>query len=400
MPRLLQNLKIREVSSVSRGAGKGVKVMLMKMRDGTALTPQHNETLDKSLERMFEVSAEHGVPPENVTKARMALGASIAEIEKNVAAEDQQPAIEKSLSQCVDYLTGLVPVAKAEAFLAAVSAFSKKDPAMTPEQLQKMIDDAVGKVVEPIKKSLADSTALVTKQAEEIELLKMSEPHRDYAIWLKSEEGVAALGETAEKVGEFVKKFVAADVAGRDKVIKAFPPKKAKGKKVMDTDATDAGNPDLDDAVAKALEDNPILKTLAKENAALKKSLSTIVDASVVAEFAKKARDLGLPEAHGEVMRKAYTGDAEAIKKHEEFLKGIANQALTGVIFSEFGKGGDASGATAYDVIKAKADDLRKTAEGSKLSPQQARAKIMMDPMNKELVDRNKAEENARRRAA
>lgn len=395
MPRLLQNLKIREVSSVSRGAGKGVKVMLMKMRDGTALTPQHNETLDKSLERMFEVSAEHGVPPENVTKARKALSASIAEIEKNVTAEDQQTAIEKSLSQCVDYLTGLVPVAKAEAFLAAVAAFSKKDPAMTPEQLQKMIDDAVGKVVAPLQKSLTDSTALISKQADEIALLKMSEPHRDYAIWLKSEEGVAALGETADKVGEFVKKFVAADVAGRDKVIKAFPPKKKGTKPDPDADAN------LDDAVAKALENNPVMKTLAKENADLKKQLGTITDAGAVAEFAKRAKDLGFPEAQGEVMRKAYAGDAEAIKKHEEFLKGVSNQAATGIIFKEFGNGGgDAGGATAYDVIKAKADELRKTEAGSKLSPQQARAKIMMDPMNKELVDRNKAEENARRRAA
>lgn len=382
MPKLLQNLKIREVSSVARGAGKGVRVMLMKMADGAATL---NETLDKSIEKMFEVSAEHGVPPENVTKARKALSASIAEVEKNVAAEDQPTAIEKSLSQCADYLAGLVPVEKSESFLAAVSAFTPaKESAMKPEEIAKMIADAVKAAVDPLQKSLNDSAAVIAKQGETIALHAMSKEHQEYATQIEGDDVRKAF-------------FGAADEAAREAVIKQFPPKKAKkvpGKDVGDTD----GDGEVEKAIAKALETSPVLKAIKDENAELKKQLAQTTDAAAVAAFAKKATDLGLPAAHGEVMRKAYSGDADAQKRHEEMLKGIAEQARTGIIFKEFGGGGDGNGAKALDQAVLKAQELQKA--DPKLSRHQAMAKVWADPVNKELYAQHKAEENAARRAA
>lgn len=387
MPNLLQNLKIREVSSVRRGAGKGVKVMLMKMHpdaiDIPAFlkvkpAPADDVPLDKHLERMFEMSAEHGVAPENVAKARTALAKSFAGIEKNVAEPDRQSAVEKSLSQCVDYLVGLVPIEKADAFLANLTS---KESDMTPEQIQKAIADGITAATGTLTKSLNDSAAIIAKQGEQLSLLSMSKEHQDYAAQIED---------------AIVKKsfFEAADEAARAAVIKAFPPKKKAppfgGKKDDGEDGSD-----IDKAIAKALENSPIIVELRKENTDLKKRLGETTDAAAVAEFAKKARDLGLPEAHGEVMRKAYSGDAAAMTKHEEMIKGLVTQGATSALFKEFGGTGDANGATAYELIKSKAADMQKA--HPKLSIHQARDRVMSDPMNKELVAQHRTEEGARR---
>lgn len=401
MAKLLQNLKIREVSSVARGAGKGVRIMLMKMaEDGSQpldipafLPPAKNETLDNTLDRMFEMSAQHGVPPENVAKARKALTKSIAEIEKHVDEPERQAALEKSLSQCADYLSGLVPVEKAEAFLAAVSAFTPKESDMKPEEIAKAIADAVAAAVGPLQKGLNDSAATISSLSEQIAIGKLSKEHQDYVTFLKSDDAAAAIGESADKVSAFVTKFLAADEAGRERVIKAFPPKK---KPPFPPKGEEDGS-DIDKAIAKALETSPVMVELRKDNETLRKLVDAGSISTKVAEFAKKAKDLGLPEAHGEVMRKAYGGDAEAQVAHEAMLRGIANQARTGQIFKEFGSGGDQAGATAYDTIKAKAVEFQKA--HPELSVHQARDRIMRDPMNKELVQQHRDEERRQRAA-
>lgn len=394
MPRLLQNLTIKEVSSVKRGAGKGVNVLLMKMAGGDVdeiplfLPPRDSTSV---IDKLFDLSAEHDVPADKIAKARKALGQAIEGVDPKQDEAAQQAAIEKSLNQCLDYLTALVPVAKVEAFQAAVAAISKKEPTMP-------IDAELQKQLDALNKSMTAASATIAKQAEELAIFKMKPAHQEYVAWLKSDDGVKALGEPVEKVTAFVTKFVAADEAGRDKVIKAFPPKK-KGDKSDNV-------PDPDDAtakaVAKALEDSPLLKGIVTENTELKKRLNEADARNAAADFAKKARDLGLPEAHGEVMRKAYSGDAEAQTAHEAMLKGIANQAATGIIFKEFGQGGggEGTGVMAYDLIKQKAEELRKTEAGKGLTSHQARAKVLEDPMNKELVDRHKSEERARQKAA
>lgn len=395
MPRLLQNLTIKEVSSVKRGAGKGVHVLLMKMAGGDVdeiplfLPPREPVAKSTSLiDKLFDLSAEHDVPADKIAKARKALGQAIEGVDAGGDEATQQAAIEKSLSQCLDYLTALVPVAKVEAFQAAVAAISKKEPTMP-------IDPDLQKQLDTLNKGMTAANATIAKQAEELAIIKMKPEHQEYVSWLKT-DGVAELGEPAEKVTAFVAKFIAADEAGRDKVIKAFPPKKKGDPKVDDPDDATAK------AIAKALENSPVLKSIVTENADLKKRLTEADARNATAEFAKKATDLGLPAAHGEVMRKAYSGDAEAQKAHEAMLKGIANQAATGVIFKEFGQGGggEGTGVMAYDLIKQKAEELRKTEAGKNLSAHQARAKVLEDPMNKELVDRHKSEERARQKAA
>lgn len=393
MPRLLQNLTIKEVSSVKRGAGKGVHVLLMKMAGGDVdeiplfLPPRESVAKSTSvIDKLFDLSAEHGVPADKIAKARKALGQAIEGVDPDRDEAAQQAAIEKSLSQCLDYLTALVPVAKVEAFQAAVAAITKKELTMP-------IDAELQKQLDALNKGMTAANTTIAKQAEELAIFKMKPEHQEYVAWFKADETVAKLPE-ATRV-DMLKKFIDADEAGRVKIIKEFPPKKPKKDDATDPDDATAK------AIAKALEDSPLLKGIVTENADLKKRLTESDARNATAEFAKKATDLGLPEAHGEVMRKAYGGDAEAQKQHEQMLKGIANQARTGEIFKEFGQGGGGEGgALAYDLIKQKAEELRKTEAGKNLSSHQARAKVLEDPMNKELVDRHKSEERARQKAA
>lgn len=382
MPSLLHRLKISEVSSVPRGAGDGVKILMMKIdRDAKDVIDLPN-FLGKSEDTagsVFSTAVRFGADVIKVAAAQGAMNKSIDEIEKNVDEAGQAAAVAKSLSQCVEHLAKLVTREKIDDFKAAVAAFtvSKGETPMT--EAEKTEFDA-------LKKSNGELMSTVSKLSLDVAIGKMSKVHQDYVEWLKTAEAATAIGETTEKMQAFVEKFCKADVAGRDKVIKEFPPKKPAAA------ADDAGDDDkMGKMIAKAIEDSPIVKALVLENNALK-------NVGKLADFQKQAVDLGLPESHGEVMMKAFSGDPEAIKKHGEFLKGLVNQAKTGEIFKEFGGDGGPTGATAYDKIKALGEELRKL--DPSLSPQQARAKVLMNPANAALVQQNKSEENARRRAA
>lgn len=355
MPKLLYNLKIHEVSSVKRGAGEGVKVTLMK-----------SDTSDANVLSIFKIALDHGATLQEVARAEVAMNKAADEIEQNIDASAQQASVETSLSQCIDHLAGLVPAGKVDAFKTAVAAVTKESDMTEAEKAEALKKEQdLAKTLEALQKS----NAALTRQ---VAILSMSKEEQDYIV-------------AAPLEGEKLDTFIAAKPEERAETIKAFPPKKKPNGKNVDED-------DTAKSIEKAIAESPVLKALQTENAELKKK-------DKLARFAKEAVAMGLPEAHGEVMMKAFEGDEEAIKKHSAMVKGIAEQARTGKIFEEFGKGGDNQpGATAYDQIRAKGEELRKA--DPKLSPQQARAKVLSDPANADLVQRNKAEEAARRRAA
>lgn len=460
MPHLLTRLKIHEVSSVDRGAGKGVKVVLMKREPiaGEDYLP-FDDAVVKSLEggvveylkRQFsqaerDADAKSGAAmpgggfpikngsdlsnaiqavgraknpaaakahikeraralglsdkiPDSWGKADMRdraeilqdvisvgalalpLGADSGAINKaatnmsKVLKSGTDETVEKSLNQYVEHVAGLVPTDKRDAFLAAVAADSNlgKGDDMDPKELAKMIDAAVAKALEPFKPLTAQVAKLETENA----VLKMTPEHRD------------AFGRMEK--AEDQDKFLKADAKGRDELAKAFPPKK-NGKSDQDED-------DVDKRIAKAFETSPVFKGLQDTITKQADVIKTLTGTSETASFAKRATDLGLPEAAGETMRKAYAGDAKAQGELDQLIKGLATQTDTSVLFAEFGKAqdGKGTGTTAYQEIRTKAADLQKTAEGKGLSIHQAINKVMSDPANAELIARNKREENTRR---
>jgi hypothetical protein len=370
MPNLLHRLKINEVSSVARGAGKGVKVVLMK-------TDKVEKSASVALPILFKTAIEHGASIAAVAKAEVAMNEAVAAVEAIQGETAQATALETSLSQCVDHLAGLVPTERADAFQVAIAATTQEsDMPLTVEEKAALAKAAeVGTALEAVVKS----NAMLTRQ---VAVLSMSKEHQEYFPAMPFEGADLVTAQD---------KFIAATPEKREEAMKAFPPKKGK-KPPPDDDADDVGK-----AVAKALAESPVVKAMQAENAELKK-------ASRIAEFKKQATDMGLPEEHGETMMKAYDGDKESQTKHNALVKqalsAAGNQEATANLFREFGKSGgnDSVGATAYDQIKLKGDELRKL--DPKLSPQQARNKVMSDPANAALVQLDKQERMTRIRTA
>ena len=106
--------------------------------------------------------------------------------------------------------------------------------------------------------------------------------------------------------------------------------------------------------------------------------------------FEKRAVEIGMSKAQGELLMKAHKGDAAALKKLEDVLKGLHEQITTGKLFAEFGSA-NAGAVDAYDEITAKAEVLRKAEP--KLTIEKAKAKVIEDPANADLMKRYREEQ-------
>lgn len=336
MPRVLKDIHITEVSGVDRGAGRGVKIVLMKRDDDQE--PYWKR--DFSQEQR-DAAAESGAalpdgsfPIKTLQDLKNAIHAigrakDPAKVKAHI----------KTRARALGH-SDLIP-----------EDWTKRDDSediMTEAELKKAIDEAVKKAVDPISAELA-------KVQAENAILKMSAEHKAYHDALTGDE---------EK-----KNFAAMTPEQRDEKMKKSPMKKA--------------------------DDDPVIKKLNDENAALTKRLAVLEDERLAAQFEKRATDMGLKAEDGALIRKAYAGDAEAQTKLDEKIKSLtaAIKTLdeTGTVFKEFGTQQGASGSTAADEMKAKAAEVRKA--DPKLSEAQAYDKAFNDPANADLRQRVRADE-------
>jgi hypothetical protein len=207
---------------------------------------------------------------------------------------------------------------------------------------------------------------------------------------------IAKLAETGKEV-----ETLKAELAKKEKDSKAENERGDTESEKDDKDGTEA-NPDKQEAtppkLKKALEEAEELK---KRNEDMAKRLAVLEDEREQAAFAKRAVALGLPEAHGEVIRKAYAGDTKAITELEGIIKGLTAQVETGKLFAEFGTSKGADATTAESMLKAKADEYQKSQQalGKKCSSAQAWTAIYTSPENADLKKRYD-DEFAKRRVA
>jgi hypothetical protein len=367
LPKLLKDLQINDVSSVDRGAGRGVKVMLMK-RDAEAEKrkadlQKFNTESDKAKSAAnvidmrgllrkdavdFETASANGEAQETASdivnemdECICALRCAIGSILDDPEVNDKAAAIEESFKQFQDYIAGLDP--------------ANVEKAMTTADIKKQIDDAVAAALKDTTEKLAALETTNKALTDENVVLKMSDKHKAFHSGLDSKEAKD--------------KFAAMSGAERDAHME-------KTKKSID--------PDIAKRLADADADRVLLKAL--------------VEKDEIATFAKRAAELGLPVEHGELLRKAHRGDAEAFKSVEAII-GTMNKALreaqtTGKIFKEFGAQGEKGGTSALDELNAKAEEYRKTEAGKSLTQQQAFAKVYNDPANAEVAKREKQERN------
>jgi hypothetical protein len=454
MPRQLTKLKIHEVSSVDRGAGEGVKVMLMKR--AAVLSPEAEAYLKREVsaderKRLAETGAampDGSFPIENkadlanaiqafgrakdkpaarrhiIARARAldaldalpeawkvekrgmlvailekiglkkqaadfettqanaetaeyaqgmvqefaeaidSLQTAICSILCDDACADKQVAINETIEQYRQHVQGVVPEGIEQAMRGAALAAAgysltvqgtveKGATAMTDaEKAAKELADA-NREKEETKKQLQ-----VMKR--EIAVLKMSDKHKDY---------MAARGDSMS--ADEKDKFTDMAPGERDDHMAKHP---------IPEDAEKA----LAKAVEKALSSNP-------EVIALRKRTAELEGAAALQGFAKQAAEMGIGEAHGVTLQKAYAGDKAAIDEMAKLLKAATEQAKAGGVFKEFGSGNGTGGTdSAHAQLAAKAADLRKSQPA--LSEAQAFSKVYSDPANADLAKRERQE--------
>lgn len=352
MPRVLKDITIHEVSSVDRGAGRGVKILLMKRDDGVEPYWKRDFTQEQRDQAASSGAAmEDGSFPikteQDLKNAIHAVGRA-SDPEK---AKAHIKARAKSLG-----LTDQLP----DTWKRDTGDFD-----MTKEDLDKLVSESV---TAGIAKALEGPTALLAKQADEIVLLKMTDAHKAYMAGCDADTQ---------------KKFKGMAPEERDAFMSKNPLKKA-------------ADPVTNEDIAK--RDNEIAE-LKKSQAEMAKELAASRLEKSQDDFKKRAVAAGLTAADGETMRKAYAGDAEAqaalTKRFTEVTAGLQKQIDTGKLFGEFGTNKGADG-TALATLESKADELRKTE--TKLTKEQAFAKVYQDPANRELVAQHKQEDAKRLR--
>lgn len=344
MAKKLTRLKINEVSSVDRGAGEGVRVMLMK-RDGKA--PLGG--MVAKLVSLF-VGGE-------VKKAATALGSSVRSIVDDTSATNKSELVERSLGEFTDHVLGIVPGEVEKALAAGSAADTSEDDQMSAaiKKALGLADSATEAEVTAAIAKLApaenkDKDARIAKLEGELEVAKagLSDDERAHHDALKSDDDKAAFRKLSRDE--------------RTKIVKA------------------ARAQELPEHVRKALQ----------EGEDLKKRLAALEDKDALTGFTKRAVEIDLPEAEGATIQKAYRGDKEAVDKLLGFIKAAHAQAKAAGIFKELGDNRPGAGTTALDELNAKSGELRK--KDAALTQEQAFAKVYQDPANAELVKRERAE--------
>jgi hypothetical protein len=242
---------------------------------------------------------------------------------------------------------------------AKALGLSKLETEMTDEDIQKAVEAAVAEAkieFDALKKRADDAEAALAKAEVDLVKATMTEAEREYYDKADDKEKDDFAGMSAED-------------------------RKKKMKKV------------IDDAIPEYVR-----KQLA-EAEELKKRLASLEDDRAAASFAKRATELGL-EGHGETLRKAYGGNADAIVKLESLLKGLTEQVKTGKVFAEFGSNQSNAAAPAADELNAQAAAYREgqIKIGKKCSPEQAWTAVYLG--NADLKKRYDDEETKKRRAA
>lgn len=453
MPRTLTRLQISEVSSVDRGAGEGVRVMLMKrseplpaaaeeylkrefstddrkrladtgaaMADGgypienkadlenavqafgrakdKAATRRHIIARARTLNALDSLPPKWGVSKRSVLAVileKIGLGKQAIDFEtaqaNSEASEyaqgmveefceaidslrtaictvmcdaqcaDKQAAVGAIIDQYRDHVQAVVPedVEKAMRGAAlATAGFSVNDQGVIVKGAATMTDDEKKKMDdETAAKQKAEKALVVAKR--EISVLKMSDKHKGY---------VAARG--ADMSQDEKDKFADMEPADRDSHMAKHPVPE-------DTEKRIAAE------VAKRIATDPAFVALKKQN-------DDLAAAAALTDYRKRAADLGIGEAHGEVLMKAYAGDKASVDKLAELLKAATAQAKAAGLFSEFGSSsGTANGDTsAYGQLQAKAAELRK--KHPELTEAQAFAKVYSDPANVTIAKAERAE--------
>jgi hypothetical protein len=420
MARILRRLRIDEVSSVDVGAGHGVKVMLMKRdfsagrrradaKSGAALPDGSFPIENKSdLHNAMQAVGRAKDPAKARAhiRARAAALGLTSELSDSFKKGNDMPK-ENIFAKMFAKMTGgsdnAVVIDKANAGLAESIASILGDATVTPEQQAAALNESFEQHGEFLKSNLTAGPVVVTKEGGsqmDLVLLRKVLGLSDTAT---EDDVTKALAKQASDLAILNKRHELG-VA----ILKAdfSPDERAHYDKIGKAKADGSGEPDEDDAQNRfrsaSKSDRAVLMKAAEpklpeyvskameENEALKKRLAALEGTSELTVLNKRAVDIGLLEAEGATIQKAYAGDKASVDRLLDFVKQGFAAAKAGGVFKEFGASGSGSDATPYEQLMQKAKDLlaKEPAIGT---VEKAFAKVFEDPANATLVAKERA---------
>ena len=415
MPTRLKNLRIDEVSTVDRGAGHGVNVVLMKREfsdDERQQAADRGQALPdgsfpiKSVEDLKNAIQAIG-RAKDPAKAKAHIKARARALGRSDLLPDswgKRDEAEKALHLAIDSILESDATDKADLLADCFKAFQDYEQQEGSMPLSKEDLAAVGKIAAD---AASDAVAKALEKAG-IDLNKMTPDHAAYHQNLDGDEGKKFASMSHDERTKYMKEHPHAEQDdGEDNEPDNDPDDQNKeARKAL----AKVLGPEMADLVLKARKARKLgeggLRTddkdkahkaeLAKrdqENSDLKKRLGALEEDKQKAEFSKRAVALGLTEADGAQLLKAHRGDPEALKWMEDEIAKLHKQVDTGDLFKEYGAAGRGAGS-AHDELVGKAAELRKA--DPKLTVEQAYAKALKDPANSELAKRESAERHAR----
>ena len=433
MPTLLKDLKIKEVSSVDRGAGEGVQILLMK-REAEAdayMKREFSEDKRKELASSGKALPDGSFPIENRSDLENAVHAFGRASDKDKA-KAHIVSRARALG-CVDCLPDGWDVSKniierlnlasAALFKSALAIFSSRDQlpvkidALTEtfDDFEKHLHTAL-----PVEIAKSEATKGDTSMASEDEKRKEMEKAKEEAEKKAREEAEKAKGKgnkggeedednrsPTEKLAE-AKSLLAK--AHSLLISKLAPTHQA----YMDAQAWDDKDKQhfLEMSPAERddhMEKNPIIGKnsglppgvidLLKRAEANEAKLAKLLEKDEQATFAKRAEEIGLSTSQGEILRKAYKGDGKAIAELESLIKGLNAQVEKGALFGEIGSRTTQVNKVA-DEFELKVNEYMKahptTEKGRPMTRDIAFSKVYVDPANAALKKRYDAEESTK----
>lgn len=412
MATRLKNLKISEVSSVDRGAGEGVEILLMKRNESNFAK---SAAILKDLSEMaggamtFEeahAAVEAGEYAEDmlgeIQEAMQALLQSVTSIMGDDDCPDKQAKLGETFAQFKAHIATIAPEDLEKVLTkAAHAAIFGKASTMTPAEMKAMMDKMSDKHKSHMGK-MKMSDAMKSK------FMSMSPDERDSQMKTDMEK----MGGDYEKMGDDDMKKSLDDLQkrlGDLELENAVLKMSADHRSYMDgagmDDATKSAFVKMAPAARDAhIDANSIEKRLpahiqkALADAAHdRETIRKLQESADVTAFAKRAVDLGLAEAQGEMLRKAHAGDKAALGEMERLLKGLVSQAATGKIFAEFGTAVGKTHVSAEGELVEKGEEIRKAQPS--LTKEQAFAKAFEDPANRDLVNAYREEQRKARAA-
>lgn len=401
MANWLKNLLVKEISLVDRPANPGAVALLAK-REG--------EPVQKD---MYGVS--------RFADLISSLGYLLRSSEYEAKEEGDNSQVPAALR---NWLKQGVPIFQAMATeeineLLAVST-AKRDGKPTAKfvALTKALDRANGALSESVK-SIVDDDSVADKAAAIDETIKQFSEHvADELEKSLSGEDPGELSHEGIMSKAITKALGLADTASETVILEALAKRDAEFellKAAMSDDEKtfhDALKADDDKKAFRGMSRDERKAKMAKRDDDLpphikkalddaeetKKRLAVLESKDELVTFQKRAVEIGLTEAQGELLQKAHKGDKDALKKLENCIKGLNEQISTGKIFDEFGTSQGGNADDPYAEITAKAEALRKAEP--KLTIEKAKARVIEDPANADLIKRYNTEQRRKLSAA